>query len=38
MSVILNKKPGEVTDIKLQEIKMSGTGRKQGGVTPDVAV
>ena len=31
-------KPGEVTDIKLPGIKMSGIGRKQGGVTPDVAV
>jgi hypothetical protein len=31
-------KPGEVTDIKLPGIKMSGIGRKQGGVTPDIAV
>ena len=31
-------KPGEVTDIKLPGIKMSGIGRKQGGVTPDVAI
>ncbi len=31
-------KPGEVQDIKLPAIKMSGIGRKEGGVTPDVAV
>ena len=31
-------KPGEVQDIKLPAIKMSGIGRKKGGVTPDVAV
>ena len=31
-------KPGEITDIKLPGIKMSGIGRKQGGVTLDVAV
>lgn len=29
-------KPGETADIKLPAIKMSGIGRKQGGVTADV--
>lgn len=31
-------KPGEVSEIKLPGIKMSGIGRKQGGVTAGVAV
>jgi hypothetical protein len=31
-------KPGEVIDLSLPAIKMSGIGRKKGGITPEVAI